>query len=117
MSVDIYHPYMRSGLWYRRRKALIDRIGDGCELCGGKGQDLHHVSYVHLMNERPSDVVHVCRPCHTSIKTDEGIAWTAQVIATAHGQMDAEFLSEYRDTRPKRKRRKRGTARRARRTD
>lgn len=85
---------------------MIGVIGESCELCGAPGRDVHHVSYRNFMNELPSDVVSVCRSCHDSCKKDPATDWAAKRIAYSHRKWNEQFKSTYKDTRPRRRKRR-----------
>jgi hypothetical protein len=64
-----YDAYLRSAHWQdvRDRYAMSDRPQD-CALCG-HGQDLdhHHLTYERIGCELLTDIVRLCRRCHTMV--------------------------------------------------
>ena len=69
-----YADYLQSDEWFqiRFRALLLARFH--CEFCGqpanatGRGPlglDVHHLSYDRLGEERPEDVIVLCRDCHS----------------------------------------------------
>jgi 5-methylcytosine-specific restriction endonuclease McrA len=60
-----YRQYLRSEGWMLRRQVALDRARGFCEDCGARGSlDVHHRTYKRKGNERPEDLVAVCRRCH-----------------------------------------------------
>ena len=60
-----YGQYLRSPGWKQRRQVALDRAGGFCEDCGARTSlDVHHRTYKRKGNERPEDLVAVCRRCH-----------------------------------------------------
>ena len=62
-----YSEYLRSSHWKVTREKALDRAGLRCQLCGNQtGQlDVHHNNYRNLGNERPEDLIVLCRTCHS----------------------------------------------------
>lgn len=60
-----YQAVMQSAGWRRRRQDAIRRAGRRCQECGAGGPlDVHHLTYAHLGDERPGELVAVCEGCH-----------------------------------------------------
>ena len=60
-----YQQYLRSPGWKLRRQVALDRAGGFCEDCAVRSNfDVHHKTYKRKGNERPEDLVAVCRQCH-----------------------------------------------------
>lgn len=64
-----YLAYIRSPLWRKRRKALIQERNHTCGKCGlfrfGAGElQVHHLTYDRLGHEKDTDMLVVCRHCH-----------------------------------------------------
>lgn len=60
-----YRAYLRSDGWKLRRQVALDRAGGFCEDCGApESFEVHHLTYKRKGNERPEDLVAVCRQCH-----------------------------------------------------
>jgi 5-methylcytosine-specific restriction endonuclease McrA len=60
-----YRQYLRSEGWKLRRQVALDRAGGFCEDCGARESfEVHHRTYKRKGNERPEDLVAVCRRCH-----------------------------------------------------
>lgn len=59
-----YYEYIASEEW--RSKADATKARDGhCLLCGSTHHlDAHHLTYAHLGDERPDELVTLCRRCH-----------------------------------------------------
>lgn len=72
-----YGDYMISRAWFRRREAWLEAWlaahGENptCRVCDApwtlRRGDLHHRTYARLGEERPEDLVALCRPCHTEL--------------------------------------------------
>lgn len=69
-----YHDgYLVSVWWRRRRYARLLKAGGKCERCGGvtSRENVHHVYYDRLGEERDSDLEVVCRTCHGKLHFEE----------------------------------------------
>lgn len=60
-----YAEYLKSDAWQTRRAAALRRAEHRCQVCGAAERlEVHHRSYERLGNERPADLVVLCRKCH-----------------------------------------------------
>lgn len=60
--------YLTSAHWKEFRAAVLLERGRKCEQCGGTSRiQVHHLTYKRCGNERPDDVVVLCRSCHEEI--------------------------------------------------
>jgi len=62
-----YQEYLETGHWRQVRFAALWHAGFRCQLCGSTDNlEVHHSpqGYDHLFEERPEDVVVLCRKCH-----------------------------------------------------
>ncbi len=63
-----YEAYMKSSKWRWKAKARRKLDKYMCQACGARNTklDVHHVSYARLGNENMSDLITVCRECHST---------------------------------------------------
>lgn len=59
-----YSEYLKSPEWRERRKKVLDRDNEECQLCKGKGSHVHHKTYQNIFNEPLEDLITLCRDCH-----------------------------------------------------
>jgi len=59
-----YQRYLASAEWAKIRIDIIHSRGGKCERCGGRGQQVHHLTYANLFCEEPEDLVLLCGRCH-----------------------------------------------------
>jgi 5-methylcytosine-specific restriction endonuclease McrA len=60
-----YALYLLTPEWKERRREAIKRDGKKCTQCGSKQRlQVHHLTYARKGDERPSDLVTLCRACH-----------------------------------------------------
>lgn len=60
-----YEAYLCSTEWRERRKAVLARASDRCELCQkADATQVHHRTYIRLGSELPTDLLAVCENCH-----------------------------------------------------
>ncbi len=60
-----YRLYLLSPEWNAWRVARRTRASGMCErMCGRRGTECHHVTYERLYNERITDLLWLCGPCH-----------------------------------------------------
>lgn len=60
-----YQAYLQSPTWKANRADAVRRAGNRCQLCKSRGPlEVHHNSYADIGNERPEDLIVLCRSCH-----------------------------------------------------
>jgi 5-methylcytosine-specific restriction endonuclease McrA len=63
-----YAWYLGSEFWRERREHILYRANYTCENCGKRpANEVHHLTYVRVFNELPSDLVALCKQCHAEI--------------------------------------------------
>jgi len=66
--VSAYHWYLGSAFWRERREHILERANYICERCGERpATEVHHLTYLRVFSEFPSDLVALCRQCHAEI--------------------------------------------------
>ena len=61
-----YSKYLKSAAWDNRRKAAVKRSRQRCALCNRQlALEVHHRTYKRLGDEIASDVIALCRRCHS----------------------------------------------------
>lgn len=62
-----YKLYLQTDEWAATRTAALRRARYACQLCKGNGMalDVHHNTYERRGSEMPSDLVVMCRDCHS----------------------------------------------------
>jgi 5-methylcytosine-specific restriction endonuclease McrA len=58
--------YREQPEWKQRRRQALTRAGHQCQTCGTSDTtlDVHHNSYENYGDEKPQDLVVLCRACH-----------------------------------------------------
>jgi 5-methylcytosine-specific restriction endonuclease McrA len=60
-----YRLYLQTPEWRARAGTARARAGGKCQLCNTEGAlDVHHRTYENCGNERPEDLIALCRDCH-----------------------------------------------------
>jgi 5-methylcytosine-specific restriction endonuclease McrA len=65
-----YQDYLRSEHWQdvKRRFRASKLHHAGCYVCGSaENLNLHHKTYKRLGNERLTDLIYLCKPCHSYV--------------------------------------------------
>lgn len=63
-----YHWYLGTAFWRERREHTMRRANHICERCKERrATEVHHLTYIRVFNELPTDLVALCRPCHSEI--------------------------------------------------
>jgi hypothetical protein len=63
--------YMASREWRLKRQQVIDRAGGVCERCLlASIENVHHLTYERLGDERLDDLQGLCRPCHEFVSAE-----------------------------------------------
>lgn len=64
----LYKQYLLSDKWAEKRSKMMDIAGYACEVCKSTNNlQVHHLTYDHLYNEKPSDLVVVCGKHHKKL--------------------------------------------------
>lgn len=67
-SSNFYREYLASEAWSQKREAVIARCAGICEQCMmNRVQQIHHLTYERLGNERLEDLMGLCARCHMKI--------------------------------------------------
>jgi len=75
-----YEQYLRSEIWLARRSRALQASGGVCFCCEDTDQlDVHHSTYQRLCEERPEDLVVLCRYCHRAAHQLPGDPATAHL--------------------------------------
>ena len=65
MSAIDYRTYLESDAWQRQRRSALLFARNRCQVCNKSGRlDVHHRTYERLGDERPADLIVLCRDCH-----------------------------------------------------
>lgn len=69
MDQGTYAAYLHSQHWKKTRGQALQRASYRCQACSAKDEilDVHHNSYDRLGAEDPSDLIVLCRPCHSKV--------------------------------------------------
>lgn len=60
--------YLSTTFWQERRDRAIKAANGICEHCFKKpATQVHHLTYIRIYNELPSDLMALCAECHKSI--------------------------------------------------
>lgn len=63
-----YNEYLLSEKWKTKRNEVLKRDNSLCRVCKEKkAEDVHHLTYENLFNEKLEDLISVCRKCHLEI--------------------------------------------------
>jgi 5-methylcytosine-specific restriction endonuclease McrA len=63
-----YNEYLRSEKWKLKRSLVLKRDNNLCQAClSATANEVHHLTYRHVMNEPLFDLVSVCKRCHDKI--------------------------------------------------
>jgi 5-methylcytosine-specific restriction endonuclease McrA len=63
-----YAWYLGSAFWNERRAFILKRANGICEKCGIRpATEVHHLTYLRVFKELPTDLVALCRKCHAEI--------------------------------------------------
>ena len=68
-----YDVYLKSKLWRRIRKRILERDENLCRECGVKAEHVHHLSYgpLVMLGMDDSKLISLCIPCHDSRHPDK----------------------------------------------
>ena len=63
-----YRWYLGHEFWREKCEYVFKRANGKCEKCGKRPPtEVHHLTYIRVFQELPSDLLAVCRQCHAEI--------------------------------------------------
>lgn len=63
-----YNNYLQSEEWKLKRNEALIRDNNLCQVCKiNSAEEVHHITYINLLNENLEDLLSVCKICHTEI--------------------------------------------------
>jgi 5-methylcytosine-specific restriction endonuclease McrA len=63
-----YQWYLSSAFWRERRVAAFRRAQGICERCKQRpATQVHHLTYIRVFSELPTDLQALCKECHAKI--------------------------------------------------
>jgi len=66
-----YNAYLKTAAWRERSRQTIEAAGGVCERCHrARATQTHHLTYVNVGHEYPSDLQALCKPCHDAVTAD-----------------------------------------------
>lgn len=72
-----YDDYLKSEEWIEKRDAALEAAGHRCQLCNSKNSlNVHHRTYENVYNEKPSDLIVLCRKCHKIFHENRSVTRT-----------------------------------------
>ena len=66
MTREEYAAYLRTPGWKDKASKVMRRDGRICR-CGDRADHVHHLTYERIGDERLTDLVAICDPCHAKI--------------------------------------------------
>lgn len=72
LGYKTYTEYLGSSLWKKIRSSVIERDERRCQICRGRGRQVHHTSYRFdvMAGKRLKSLHCVCRDCHLRVEFD-----------------------------------------------
>ena len=62
--IAAHREYLKSATWQDIRSDILKRDNHTCQWCKNPGSDVHHLTYKNWGNEKPEDLITLCRACH-----------------------------------------------------
>jgi hypothetical protein len=93
--------YLKSDYWLELRERLYKEVNNICEECtqSGIGLQVHHLSYKNLGKELRSDLVVICKFCHSKYHPQYKPSKAEWDIKRAEAKKRAEFKKRMRRVR------------------
>ncbi len=61
----LYKDYLRTEHWETKKLEALERSHHKCQICGGTERlEVHHNTYENKGNEKPEDLIVLCKKCH-----------------------------------------------------
>lgn len=61
-----YAEYLESEEWAKIRSKVLTDAKGYCK-CGNPAKQVHHLTYIHVFNESPCELIAVCESCHKDL--------------------------------------------------
>lgn len=89
-----YKDYLMSDAWkWKREKRLL--IDQKCSICGRPFDlEVHHMTYKTFPNENTTDLITVCRNCHSKIESIKAEPWYDS-FGIVNRLLIKQFIKEY----------------------
>jgi hypothetical protein len=69
---ELYHYYLTTDAWKRRRAQVLERDQGRCTICDGEDElQVHHLSYGNIFEERLYQLTTLCANCHAHLHDDD----------------------------------------------
>lgn len=98
MGNEFYERYLQSEGWLKRRERELARAKDCCEFCGAPGEldalQVHHLTYAHLGQELPGELIVLCHGCHKDVHDHPKIDVAVRQLAAAAGEQEQRALAD-----------------------
>lgn len=86
--VTLYHAYLKSEAWRRKRAATLMRARGVCQGCQhDQATQVHHKTYANLGNELNADLEALCGVCHETEHREESMS---ELLRQAFENLSAE---------------------------
>lgn len=73
---QLYHAYLQSDLWRRKRFSILLRDHHWCQGCAMvKATQVHHLSYDNVGQEEDDDLISLCKDCHELAHEPGPVDW------------------------------------------
>ncbi|MGH9676260.1 MAG: HNH endonuclease [Candidatus Acidiferrum sp.] len=82
-----YAEYLRSPHWRKTRLRVLARARGKCEACHRRrAREVHHLTYIHIGEERLDELLALCPNCHDMAHSDrvEDRACFASLVNKTH---------------------------------
>ena len=96
--LQLHGEYLTTPAWQERRRAVLKRDHGQCQaaldVCSGRAEQVHHLTYRHWRNEPLFDLVAVCWLCHQKLtaldRGDEPVS--VETVRQARAEAESEWL-------------------------
>ena len=86
-----YASYLSSTTWLELRALILKRDGFKCCSCGSSYElQVHHITYKDIYNEKPEQLVTLCKTCHTKLHEIAGKGATYYPLSLLTGDTSLE---------------------------
>ena len=88
-----YKEYIVSDIWKVRREVMIESQSNKCEICNStENLSVHHNNYNTRGEEKDTDLIVVCWPCHKEFHKVNIVARDKGDRRYIHGQYDSRYV-------------------------
>ena len=93
-----YDDYLKSNLWLKIRRLVLERDGRCCQVCGTPSKIVHHIDYkIHIMSGQghQHQLITLCKSCHNFVEQEESLREKKNLLSKLFAKNKRLTLDEW----------------------